>query len=264
MDQEIRPASTMVIANFESNWPYRILLIKRSEKAAFLPGAHVFPGGRVDKRDEKFGLFLAKDHVNSLRIKSFFAQKTLPIVMAHLSAAIRETLEEVGLSVLHLSNHRFPCDADTLRHLILESSMQQEFQVPRLDNIWPISWWITPKGEARRYNTWFFLSIIAGVPETKSHSDEIKCADWLSPTEALELYASGDIFLAPPTRAILERMVITKSLGDFLSYVDCPLRPIAPYFIQEHHKKWLVLPGDPHHSDPLPSKLPPLTRYAFP
>src|SRR5678809_1329733 len=44
------PASTVVL--LRSGNPFEVFLVRRSDSIAFMGGAHVFPGGRVDASDE--------------------------------------------------------------------------------------------------------------------------------------------------------------------------------------------------------------------
>jgi 8-oxo-dGTP pyrophosphatase MutT (NUDIX family) len=266
MTNEIRPASTVALCKITIKWPFKILALKRSEKAAFLPGAHVFPGGRLDQADHDFGDFLALDHQNTQRICAFFSADQRKVA-AHLAAAVRETLEETGLSILRISSHEksTPCDPITVKRLIKDPNFRASCGVkPSLDNLWPISWWITPEGETRRYNTWFFLGLIDEESQVKDHDPEISEAVWIHPQEALQKYEAKEMFLAPPTRTILERMAQTHGLEDFLSYVDQPLLPIEPFFVEHNQQKLLVLPGDPLHHEQRRASMPLSTRYVFP
>jgi 8-oxo-dGTP pyrophosphatase MutT (NUDIX family) len=45
----IRPAATVVVARqVASARSFEVLLVRRNDKVAFMAGAYVFPGGRVD------------------------------------------------------------------------------------------------------------------------------------------------------------------------------------------------------------------------
>ena len=131
------------------------------------------------------------------------------------------------------------------------------------------------RGECKflsQFDTWFFLSLITNPSELNnklSPQDEAYDPRWLSPKDALSAYESGDIFLAPPTRSILERMANTSSLEEMLTFVDKPLKPIEPFFVDSETtsdtpKKFLVLPGDPLHHNQVRCKTPMHTRYRFP
>ena len=239
---EPKPASTVVLCRKTNRWPCEILLIKRSPNAQFLPNAHVFPGGQLEEQDYQQSNWYLQDQVNINRMNNYFP-KPASLIAAHLAGAIRETLEESGISIL----------------------ISKADQSPVLDNIWPISWWVTPPGETRRFDTWFFL---AQVPDDLAHDAlpsnlESLNPRWLSPAHALEFHEEGSIFLAPPTRSILERMAHTESLEELLRLVDRPLKPIHPRFIDHNQQKLLILPGHELHEDPEKSRFIMRTSYVF-
>lgn len=230
---EVKPASTVVLFERDHSWPTKTLLLKRSPNSKFLPGAHVFPGGQVDKEDYKQRSIA--DNIPLLdRTKRYF-QLDQHQIIGHLAAAVRETKEETGISL----------DPDDLM---------------------PLSWWVTPKGETRRFNTWFFLAPVGQaafsrpIPETR----EAEAPLLISPALALERYKEGEIFLAPPTRSILERMALARSAEEFISFIDQPLKAIHPLFITEGEQKILILPGHARHPDQERSAFILNTSYSFP
>lgn len=265
------PASTVVLMKITTDWPYKILLLKRSPHAKFLPSAHVFPGGRLEHSDRALEPMLRSDVHNCERFLHC-SNMDLSRVLYHLAGGIRETLEETSISILRVQTKHGASllPAYELSAVLADPQQYQERLRPALDNIWPISWWITPNGEARRFDTWFFLALVEADGEAKATgptpSDQENVEKlWISPQEALCSYNDGHIFLAPPTRTVLERLANTSSLEDFLSFVDKPLRPIRPLFIKSpSSEKTLVLPGDPLHPEEAPSHLPLSTRYKFP
>jgi len=88
------PASTVVL--LRGDHPFEVFLVRRSDSVAFLGGAHVFPGGRVDPADR------IHDVVGGVRLQadSFVAAtenltSRMPdvpadVVIAHHVAAVRE------------------------------------------------------------------------------------------------------------------------------------------------------------------------------
>lgn len=241
--QNPKPASTVVLCHQKEQWPYKILLIKRHPEAKFLPNAHVFPGGQVEEQDHQEGLRYAADTANIARMSQYFVVEH-DLLCAHVAAAVRETIEEAGVFLL---------------------GRKPEQEKPMcLDNIWPLSWWVTPPGETRRFDTWFFLATInddhiGDFPSGFESSEPC----WLSPSEALHSHEHHQIFLAPPTRAILERLAHSDSLDQALTMVDRPLRPIHPRFVDYKHEKVLVLPGHEQHEDPIKSSFIMKTSYLF-
>ena len=76
----LRPASTVVIVrDTPGSDGFEILMVRRNDKVAFMAGAYVFPGGRVDDDD----LALAEGDT----------------AQAHRVAAVREVQEEAGVVV---------------------------------------------------------------------------------------------------------------------------------------------------------------------
>lgn len=259
-NQTVQPASTLVCCNVTTKWPYKILFVKRSEKATFLPGAYVFPGGRMDVKDKYFAAWLKKDRVNLDRIAGYFPSGHQ--TAERIACALRETLEETGISALKISTNQqnFYLTPPQLAALIEESAPKGS---PILDHLWPISWWITPEGEARRYDTNFFLCLVES-DKTEMVSEETSHPHWWTPKEALEHYERHEIFLAPPTRALLHKMEKSHSFEELLASLDVKLNPICPYFKELKGEKYLVLPGDPLHHEPKRSDFIEETRFQFP
>jgi 8-oxo-dGTP pyrophosphatase MutT (NUDIX family) len=153
-----------------------VLLGERPSDRGSFAGAWVFPGGAVDDEDA------AGDPVDSMA--------------AARRAAVRETLEEVGLAV-------------DPRDLV-------EFAV-----------WSPPEGVPKRMRTWFFAAP-APVAEPVAAIDELIAVEWLRPEEALERHSAGAMTLYPPTWVTLHRLRDAASVdhalanlgaGDVRSYV---------------------------------------------
>jgi recombination protein RecT len=89
----IRPAATVIVLRPALDAPFQVLLVKRNDQVAFMAGAHVFPGGRVDDTDtpEPAG---ACDGLDTM---GRFADLTPLDEARHRVAAIRELLEEAGV-----------------------------------------------------------------------------------------------------------------------------------------------------------------------
>jgi hypothetical protein len=213
---EIKPASTVVLCRNSADWPPELLLLKRSPQALFLANAHVFPGGSLKACDYAEAPSYEVDLKHIKRMASYFPFSSF-IIAAHLAKALREAKK---------------------------AAIFFEPQKPDLSHIWPLSWWVTPKSEPCRFDTWFFLAALLEHQVPKSFSKDIahKNPLWLKPAQALLCHEEGSIFLAPPTRAILERIAHSQSLEELLTFIDCPLKPIYPYFINYKHQKLLVVP----------------------
>ncbi len=86
---EARPASTVVL--LRQAHPFDVFLVQRSDSIAFMGGAHVFPGGRVD----------AADHIEDVDALSEgmtvaiarMSDVSAGVAVAHHVAALRELFE---------------------------------------------------------------------------------------------------------------------------------------------------------------------------
>lgn len=242
MTNSIKPAATIVSLNLNTKWPHETLLVKRSLNSAFLPGAYVFPGGRFHQKDELFSQWLNQDEPNSQRISSSFIEKN--DAMLALACALRECQEEAGF--WHFS--------------------RSQTQPPDLSNFYALSWWQTPEGETRRFDTKFFLSLVTDANLKKPEENQnLETFDpiWINPQKALDKHQNKEIFLPPPTRAILHAIARAPDFLSLLDKIDHPIRPIKPFFIEENEQKILILPGDKKHSEQQKSKLFLETRMPF-
>jgi 8-oxo-dGTP pyrophosphatase MutT (NUDIX family) len=140
-----RPAATVVLVR-QGEGDIEVLMIRRHSRTAF-GGMWAFPGGSVEDEDVPPGT----------------APDPLP---AARRAAVRETVEEVGL-------------------VVAEEAL-----------VW-ISHWLPPAGAPIRFSTWFFVAAAQeGVIEI-DHG-EVHEHRWLRPSEALASHNRGEIELVTP------------------------------------------------------------------
>lgn len=83
------------------------------------------------------------------------------------------------------------------------------------DALVPLSHWTPPPITPRRFLTWFFLAPAPHAEITIDHG-EIHEHAWLSPAQALEKRAGGEIELAPPTFVSLHGLTRAASLSEAL------------------------------------------------
>jgi 8-oxo-dGTP pyrophosphatase MutT (NUDIX family) len=242
---EPRPAATIILCRPRAN-EFEVLLVKRHGKSGFMAGAHVFPGGKVDPEDKTWDLPVARliDDVAD-------AATATGLVVA----AIRETFEECGVllakheSGLPLSDTA-PIDVVVARIHSGESfseAMKGAGLVPDLDALAPLSWWITPLAEPRRYDTRFFLARVPTWQRAIVDGREVTEGAWLTPKAALDAYRRGTVVLAPPTLATIEDLASFAVIDEAKRAVRRPLRPICPVLHTTDSGVVLALPGDPLH-----------------
>jgi 8-oxo-dGTP pyrophosphatase MutT (NUDIX family) len=115
----------------------------------------------------------------------------------HRSAAVRETQEECGLVI-------------DVRDLI------------------PISWWMTPVTETRRYDTRFFWTPAPPGQTAQVNLSESSAGEWVRPAVMLEGFERGEIKLAPPTYWVLSRLAQLHRTEDLPRLFDRPHECICP------------------------------------
>ncbi|WP_460799633.1 NUDIX hydrolase [Microbacterium sp. GXF0217] len=79
-----------------------------------------------------------------------------------------------------------------------------------------LSRWIPPAQAPKRVGTWFFLAADPGGTVTPS-PDEVVNWRWVSPSDALQRHADGDIDLFPPTWVTLHELRRFGSVDEALA-----------------------------------------------
>ncbi|MCA9736835.1 MAG: NUDIX domain-containing protein, partial [Gemmatimonadetes bacterium] len=99
-----RPAATVVLVRDRADGP-EVLLLRRTRSSGFVPGAWVFPGGRVDAGDAVPDLLARLDGLDgaeAARRLGLEREATPgPAAVAYYLAALREAFEETGILVGH-------------------------------------------------------------------------------------------------------------------------------------------------------------------
>lgn len=179
----IRPknASTMILIDGSSNDP-RILMGKRNKKLKFMPGALVFPGGSVDKFDGSVPV--ADELTDTTQTRLMNAMRGRPTQRGARAlgvAAVREVAEESGL--LLGKSGDLKNDHDDW------ADFKAQGLVPSLSALRLFSRAITPPGNSRRFDTWFFIahaSEVGFAPEGGFDPDgELEELQWIRPKDAI-------------------------------------------------------------------------------
>lgn len=179
----IRPknASTMILIDGTRDDP-KILMGKRNKKLKFMPGALVFPGGSVDRYDGSVPVAGELTQNTQSRLLQAMKGKPTPRGAKALGvAAVREVAEESGL----LLGKSGSFDND---HEHWEDFKKRSI-VPSLSALRLFSRAVTPPGNSRRFDTWFFIaqaSEVGFAPEGGFDPDgELEDLQWISPKQAI-------------------------------------------------------------------------------
>ncbi|MEO8878738.1 MAG: hypothetical protein ABI461_24320 [Polyangiaceae bacterium] len=232
-----------------------IFCVERSKASKFLGGAIVFPGGKVDAADLDSRWLTSVSHI-SARTAKFASDPDSARALA--IAASREALEEAALlpvsggTISHDDLLTLRKRAETEPSAVLEE-LERRGLVLDLSALEPLSRWLTPAAEARRYDTRFFL-VRAPEGQPGAHdAHETMSSFWASPKTLLARFDAGEVQLAPPTHRTIEILVGAKSVDEaFAIAKQANLDTICPQLVTQKgadgtETMALVLPGDPEH-----------------
>jgi 8-oxo-dGTP pyrophosphatase MutT (NUDIX family) len=204
-------AATLILVDRSGSIP-KVLVGKRHDKVVFMPGKFVFPGGRVDKTDNRVPVAAPISKELEANLMKGSPKTPLSRARALAIAAIREACEETGLCLGRAG-------AGVLSRL---EGVWQPFSdaglLPDPSGLFLIARAITPPGRVRRFDTRFFTadaSAIAHRVEGVIHADaELVELVWV------ELGSKPLADLHPMTKNVLRELEQRLASG--------PLRHDAP------------------------------------
>jgi len=142
-----------------------LLAGRRPGHVKFMPGVWVFPGGAIDREDNK-----------PWRVESGGAHLP-PRLLRCARAALRETWEEVGVLVGRPSHgKRIAAPAAALTPV--EAAYAGQGLLAAIDVLTYVGRAITPTPVFRRFNTRFFLADGSDVVGEPASSDELEDVGW--------------------------------------------------------------------------------------
>lgn len=244
-----KPASTVVVVRDQSGG-FEVLLVKRNDEVAFMAGAHVFPGGRVDASDAITDPSSCCDGVAAL---PQFHDLSPAEEIAYRVAGIRELVEEAGVLFARAADGS-PASRgvlDEVRAAVAAgeslAALVGRYQLRlALDAFVALAHWVTPEMEPRRYDTRFFLATLPDGQTPRHDAGETTELRWMQPAEAIARCERGEILLPPPTWTTLKQLVRHVSLADAFEWARLkPIVRVQPHLVRDEHQTMLTLPGDP-------------------
>lgn len=201
------PAATLVLLR-DGGDGLQVLLMRRHRSSGFVPGAWVFPGGRVDPGDSGPALH---ERIRGLPGRSHPES-------AFWTAALRELFEETGVLLAVRADGSWTPDAaadgrvEELRQALMDdrASMMDVLEALDLvlaaDGITHIAHWVTPVVEPRRYDTHFFAAALPPGGTVRPDPREMTDAEWFTPSDALARFERGELPMVFPTVKTLEML----------------------------------------------------------
>jgi 8-oxo-dGTP pyrophosphatase MutT (NUDIX family) len=269
-----RPAATVVVLRDGPAGP-EVFMVRRHEDTAFMGGAHVFPGGRVDAADNDADESWCDGVGHATRqLDGLDPAKAI----AYHVAAARELFEEAGVLLARHPNGDFVSLAGSADHERLKQDRVRVHETPTtlraviererlrlaLDALVLFSHWVTPPVDTRQFDTRFFMTRVP-PHQTPAHDDtETTHSLWARPADASAQSGKGEIILPPPTWSTLRELEPFESVKDALAWAR--RRTVVrrmPKAIEQDGHRMLLLPGDPLHPDPAGDDRPLETRFVL-
>jgi 8-oxo-dGTP pyrophosphatase MutT (NUDIX family) len=254
-------ATVLLVRSVEES--VEVFMIQRSIKTNF-GGAWVFPGGKLDEYD-------LKDDINNYcrGLTDEVASQLLGIKSGGLNywiACIRECFEECGVllayrnsgEVFGISDEK---EKEVLKEyrdrlnlgepVLLELCQKLNLQLA-VDRLAYISHWITPKSEAKRYSTHFFIALFPDGQTAKHDGSEGVKSIWIKPEEALRKGEQGEFPIIFPTIKNLESIEgfsDTETLLKEKVEAQNEIITVEPKIFMKDGKMVLLMPGDEGYED---------------
>lgn len=232
-----RPAATVMVLR-DGDLGLEVLLLLRSDRSVFVPGAHVFPGGAIEAADHE-------PHPTAPGAPDpEEASGRLGLVaggLAYWVGAVREAFEESGLlfadgPTAAAERHRAAVDCGERS---FASVCADHGLALRLGDLRYFGHWITPPGAPRRYTTRFFVAP-APVGQMPVHDDgEAVACEWVRPRVALDRFAQGDWDLILPTERSLLALDRFPDVASVLAHLDD-----RPPLTDDHGGRRVALPEE--------------------
>lgn len=227
------PAATLILLRDVPGGAPEIPMVGRGAHLAFAASRMVFPGGRVD----------SDDYLLATRADLLVGGEAIdPDDLAHRIAAVRETIEEIGLAP-GIDDLR---DVETLGAIRAElhagqplsgSLAQRSLRIdPRA--IHPFARWRPDHAMSRRFDTRFYIARAPAIGEAMADGVESSHCVWGTAEAHL---ASGSLIF--PTMCNLERIALAE---DFDNAVELTRRHsvevITPWIERRDEIDWLCIP----------------------
>src|SRR3978361_2073327 len=149
-------AATLILIDRSGAAP-KVLVGKRHDKVVFMPGKFVFPGGRVDKSDNRVAVAAPEQKALEANLLKGRPKTNPSRARAVAIAAIREACEETGLCLGRKSDGKTPT---------LEGAWKPFTEaglLPDPSGLFLIARAITPPGRVRRFDTRFFTADASAI-----------------------------------------------------------------------------------------------------
>lgn len=248
----IKRAATVVLLRDSPRGP-EVFMVRRTLTIAFMAGAHVFPGGRVDDADAVDASWCDLPNPDAL---------TRYPDLGFAVTAARELFEEAGILLARYASGQLVSLEDVEvgprvsvmrgaihdKKLLFNAALAADGLRLAVDLIVPFARWVTPPNEVRRFDTWFFVARMP-VGQAALHDDrESMASTWLTPAAAIAACIAGDINLPPPTWATLRELESFPTVADVEAWAATrSIVQRSPLLYEDAAGKEIIMPGNARH-----------------
>jgi 8-oxo-dGTP pyrophosphatase MutT (NUDIX family) len=209
-----------------------VFLLERHLDSDFIGGAWVFPGGKVDPMDRAIPTQVLAGEPPAPLVAAVGEEVATALVVA----AIREMFEEAGVLLAATSDgaveaHRLrrPSYVKARNELATRGStwdwtawlLDEGLRLDLSALAW-WSWWVTPRGVHRRFDTKFFVAKLPGYQAPLHDNVETTNSRWMNPAEALNAARSGSVSIILPTRKNLDQLDQYETTGEAMRAAGDP------------------------------------------
>lgn len=250
-------------------------MVRRHQDTAFMGGAYVFPGGRVDgpDRDGSDAWCDGTAHA-AAQLAGLDAESA---VAYHIAAA-RELFEEAGVLLARdgdghfvsligdYVHERFKTDRLDVHagRTALRAVLERERLRLALDTLVLFAHWVTPPIDTRQFDTRFFMARVPPDQAPAHDETETTHSGWMTPSDAIAQSLNAHIVLPPPTWTTIRELERFATVDEAMSWARA--RRVVrrmPELIVQDGVRLLVIPGDPLHPDGAGDEQPRETRFEF-
>ena len=227
------PAATLVLFREREGAP-ELLMVERAKAMVFAGGALVFPGGRIDPEDYELAASLDGDTDD----------------LAARIAAIRETIEEVGLPVglADMPDHAM---LNTVRRALhagtgLGAALDAVGLALDAAQLVPFARWRPNHAHMRIFDTHFYLARLPeNSPDPVVDDTENVRVFWMSAQGVLDEADAGRATIIFPTRRNLERLAQFDSFDAAAAHAaEIPVRMVTPWMEERNGEMHLCIPDN--------------------
>jgi len=256
-----RAASTTLVVR-DGARGFEVLMVRRSDRATFMPGSYVFPGGAVDAADGSDDAAAACDEsAAALGARIGSVTGVGERAQAYAVAALRECFEECGLWL-----GAFDADTTVEWHALrsrlhggdtLAAVAKAANASLATSALQPWSRWITPVGLPKRFDTLFFLARAPAGQQPEPDAGETTALAWVAPLDALQRHAQDAFpmeFATVQTMQSLRPFAaadVAALLGHAASQRHLPALHPRLLLDAQGFVSGVVLPGQPGYGEAL-------------